>query len=240
MIKVIPAIDIIDGKCVRLTKGNFDSQKIYNENPLKTAKEFEEAGIKRIHLVDLDGAKQGNIVNRHILEEIASNTGLIIDFGGGIKSEENLKIAFDCGAAKVTVGSIAVNDRYKVTCWLAQYGSDRIIIGADVKDNMIAINAWQKITQLNVISFIEEYYKTGARQIICTDISKDGLLKGPAFDLYKTIKGNFPKIDLTASGGISSIMDIQKLDKLKIDNVIIGKALYENRIEIEELKPFLC
>ena len=151
-----------------------------------------------------------------------------------------LPISFDCGAAKVTVGSIAVKNRNTVIRWLSQYGSDRIIIGADVKDNMIAINAWQKITQLNVISFIEEYYKTGARQVICTDISKDGLLKGPAFDLYKTIKRHFPKIDLTASGGISSIMDIQKLDKLKIDNVIIGKALYENRIKIEELKPFLC
>ncbi len=240
MIKVIPAIDIIDGKCVRLTKGNFDSKKIYNENPLKIAKEFEEAGIKRIHLVDLDGAKQGNIVNRHILEEIASNTGLIIDFGGGIKSEENLKIAFDCGAAKVTVGSIAINDRDMVIHWLSKYGSERIIIGADVNNNMIAINAWQKITQLDVISFIDEYYKAGARQVICTDISKDGLLKGPAFGLYKTIKQNFPKIDLTASGGISSIMDIKKLDKLKIDNVIIGKALYENYIKMEELKPFLC
>lgn len=240
MIKIIPAIDIIDGKCVRLTRGEFQSKKIYNENPLEAAKAYQDIGIKRLHLVDLDGAREKRVINWRVLEEIGSKTGLHIDFGGGIQSQKDIQTAFSCGAEQVTAGSIAVKNPEIALSWLNKYGSKRIILGADVKNGKIAINAWQKQTEKDLLDFLDTFQQKGIRFVICTDIAQDGLLKGPSFDLYKMIKERFPKLFLIASGGISSIGDIEKLNQLNIDGVIIGKALYEGNIRLEELKVFLC
>jgi len=239
MIKIIPAIDIIDGKCVRLTKGDFSKKKIYNENPLEVAKEFEAVGIEYLHLVDLDGAKAKQIINWSVLESIASETNLQIDFGGGIRSKEDLRIAFESGAAKITAGSIAVKEQETVTTWLDKYG-DKIILGADTKEGKVSINAWEVTTELSLIDFIRDYWALGIQSTIVTDISRDGVLTGPAFDLYKKIKSEIPKIELIASGGVSKIEDVDKLNEQDIEGVIIGKAIYEGRIKLEELKRFLC
>lgn len=239
MIKIIPAIDIIDGKCVRLTKGDFSQKKIYNEKPLEVAKEFEAVGIKYLHLVDLDGAKAKQIINWSVLESIASETNLQIDFGGGIRSKEDLRIAFESGASKITAGSIAVKEQETVIAWLDKYG-DKIILGADTKNEKVSINAWEVTTELSLIDFIRNYWALGIQSTIVTDISRDGVLTGPAFDLYKKIKSEIPKIELIASGGVSKIEDVDKLNEQNIEGVIIGKAIYEGRIKLDELKRYLC
>ncbi|HMC02016.1 MAG TPA: 1-(5-phosphoribosyl)-5-[(5-phosphoribosylamino)methylideneamino]imidazole-4-carboxamide isomerase [Flavobacteriaceae bacterium] len=242
--RVIPAIDIIDGKCVRLTKGVFETKKIYNENPLEVAKRFEAAGIKYLHLVDLDGAKAKQIVNYKILEQIASKTSLKIDFGGGLKTSEDLHIAFNCGAKQVTGGSIAVNDVKTFEGWISKYGGTKIILGADCNDEKIAISGWQEKSNLDIIPFIKSYQKKGIKYTICTDISKDGMLEGPSLDLYtKIIKecsnSDGQTIKLIASGGVSSIEDINKLEDLGCEAVIIGKALYEGKISLRDLETHM-
>ncbi len=239
MIKIIPAIDIIDGNCVRLTKGDYSQKKIYNENPVEVAKEFEEIGITHLHLVDLDGAKAKKIVNWKVLESIAKGTNLIIDFGGGVRSKEDLRIAFESGASKITAGSIAAKEKETVLTWLDKYG-DKIILGADTINGKVSINAWEITTELSLINYIREYWALGIKSTIVTDISRDGVLTGPAFDLYESIKNEIPKIELIASGGVSKIEDVDKLNKQNIEGVIIGKAIYEGRIKLEELKRFLC
>jgi len=240
MITIIPAIDIIDGTCVRLTRGEFQSKKIYNVDPLEIAKEYEDIGIKRLHLVDLDGAKQRHVVNWKVLERIALNTTLEIDFGGGVQSHEDIEIAFQSGANQVTAGSIAVINPKIVQLWLEKYGAEKIILGADVKNGKVAIHAWQKKTDRELLSFLSNYYESGIRYVICTDISQDGLLQGPSVDLYNKIKNRFSNFYLIASGGISCTEDITLLEQIAIDGVIIGKALYEGKIKLKELKPFLC
>ena len=239
MIKIIPAIDIIDGKCVRLTKGDYSQKKIYNENPVEVAKEFGAIGIKYLHLIDLDGAKAKHIINWQVLEAIAQETNLIIDFGGGIRSREDLRIAFESGASKITAGSIAVKDKDTVTSWIDKY-KEKIILGADTLDGNISINAWETSTDLSVIDFIREYWALGIKSTVVTDISRDGVLSGPAIELYKNIKSEIPNIELIASGGVSCIEDVDQLNNENIDSVIIGKAIYEERIKLNELKRFLC
>lgn len=238
MIKIVPAIDIIDGKCVRLTQGNYDAKKIYNEDPVEVAKEFEDYGIRRLHVVDLDGAKEGHIINYRTLERIASRTSLIIDFGGGVKAEEDLVIAFESGAQMVTGGSIAVKNPDEFTRWINKYGSDRIILGADAKDKKIAIGGWEETTSIDLIPFIKDYHEKGIVSVICTDISKDGMLQGPSIDLYKEIIDNVPYIQLIASGGVSNIADIELLAEMGIPSVIVGKAIYEGNIKLKDLIPF--
>jgi phosphoribosylformimino-5-aminoimidazole carboxamide ribotide isomerase len=240
MISIIPAIDIIDGKCVRLTKGEYSTKKVYNENPLEVAKEFEETGISRLHLVDLDGAKQKKVKNWKVLENIASGTNLKIDFGGGLRSDEDVELAFNSGANQITAGSIAVSDKDTVLNWGSKYGFDKIIIGADLKDGNIAVNAWQDTTEHGLIVFLKDYYSEGFKNVICTDVSKDGLLQGPAFDIYSEIKNELPGMFTIASGGVSDIDDVEKLNDNNIDGVIIGKAIYEGKIQLEQLKKFLC
>lgn len=238
MIKIVPAIDMIDGKCVRLTQGNYDAKKIYNEDPVEVAKEFEDYGIRRLHVVDLDGAKAGRIINYRTLERIASRTSLIIDFGGGVKSEDDLVIAFESGAQMVTGGSIAVNNPDEFTRWINKYGSDRIILGADAKDKKIAVGGWEETTSVDLIPFIKDYHEKGIVSVICTDISKDGMLQGPSIDLYKEIMDNIPYIKLIASGGVSNIADIELLQEMGIPSVIVGKAIYEGNIKLKDLIPF--
>ncbi|NOX17121.1 MAG: 1-(5-phosphoribosyl)-5-[(5-phosphoribosylamino)methylideneamino]imidazole-4-carboxamide isomerase [Chlorobi bacterium] len=239
MIKIIPAIDIIEGKCVRLTMGDFTTKKIYDENPLEVAKKFEGNGVVYLHLVDLDGAKAKRIVNRKTLETISAGTNLKIDFGGGVGDEENLRIAFQCGASKITVGSLAVAEKETVTSWLNRFG-EKIILGADAKNGMIAVNAWRLTTNRSAINFIKDYHIRGAKSVIVTDISRDGSLSGPAFNLYEEIKNEIPEIELIASGGVSKIEDVDRLNELNIDGVIIGKAIYEGKIELKELEKYLC
>jgi len=239
MIKIIPAIDIIDGKCVRLTKGDYSQKIIYNENPLEVAKEFEDNGIKYLHLVDLDGAKAKQIVNWNILESISQETKLEIDFGGGIRSKEDLRIAFQSGATKITAGSIAVKERDLVISWIDKY-KEKVILGADTKNEMISINAWEVTTDIPLIEYIRGYWSLGIKEAIVTDISRDGVLLGPAFDLYKKIQTEIPALQLIASGGVSKIEDVDKLNAQNIYGVIIGKAIYEGRIKFDELKRYLC
>jgi len=236
MIELIPAIDIIDGKCVRLTQGDYDSKKVYNENPLEIAKMFEDCGLTRLHVVDLDGAREGRIINYKTLNHIASKTSLVIDFGGGLKCDKDLEIAFESGAQMVTGGSIAVKSPDLFYEWLKRYGSDRIILGADAKDEKIAISGWQEATTKDLIPFIEEFQKFGVRKVICTDISRDGMLQGPSTDLYKKICEALPDIYLVASGGISSVKDIETLNEAHISAVIFGKAFYEGQITLKELE----
>jgi len=240
MITIIPAIDIIDGKCVRLSRGEFDSKKIYDQNPLDVAKRFQDLGILRLHLVDLDGARTKKVVNWAVLEIIASKTELVIDFGGGVQTDEDLRIAFESGAAMITAGSISVKEPKKVHDWLKQFGSEKIILGADVKDRKIAIHGWQEESDRDLFQFLEEYMEEGITQTICTDVSRDGTLSGPAFILYQEIKEGFPDLYLVASGGVSNIDDVHQLNDNRIDAVIIGKAIYEGRIQLAELKGFLC
>jgi phosphoribosylformimino-5-aminoimidazole carboxamide ribotide isomerase len=234
--KIIPAIDIIDGKCVRLTQGDYAQKKVYNENPLEVAKEFEAAGITNLHLVDLDGAKASQIINYKVLEKIASQTNLKIDFGGGLKSNEDFKIAFDSGANQITGGTIAVKNPELFLSWLQKYGSEKIILGADIKNGKIATNGWQEESDIELLDFLEIYLEGGIEYVICTDISKDGLLQGSAVDLYAKIKNEFPKIKLIASGGVVSIEELEKLKELEMHGAIVGKAIYEGKIKLEDLR----
>ncbi|MBQ8056413.1 MAG: 1-(5-phosphoribosyl)-5-[Paludibacteraceae bacterium] len=239
MLDIIPAIDIIDGKCVRLSKGDYNQKKVYNENPLEVAKEFESYGIKRLHLVDLDGAKAKHIVNYKVLEIIASHTNLIIDFGGGLKTDEDLHIAFESGANMVTGGSIAVKDENTFLGWIEKFGSDKIILGADVNDEKIAVSGWQENTDISLYPFIEKYVQKGINKVICTDIAKDGMLKGTSVDLYKKILNQFPTLYLVASGGVSCMQDLYDLEEAKVPAAIVGKAIYEGKIKLSELSKLL-
>lgn len=239
MIELVPAIDLIEGKCVRLTQGDYNTQKIYNEDPLEVAKQFEGNGIRRLHVVDLDGAREGHIVNYRILERLATRTSLIIDFGGGLKTEGDLEIAFESGAQKVTGGSIAVKQPEIFTTWITKFGSERIILGADAKEKKIAISGWKETTDQALIPFIESYYNKGITQVICTDIARDGMLQGPSIDLYQEILDAVPNLTLIASGGVSSVVDIERLQEAGIPAVIFGKAIYEGRIKLKDLLPFL-
>ena len=236
--RIIPAIDIIDGKCVRLSKGDYSTKKIYNENPIEVAKEFEDNGIQYLHLVDLDGAKSKHIVNHQVLEKIASKTNLKIDFGGGLKSDEDLKIVFESGANQITGGSIAAKSPKLFLSWLNRFGKEKIILGADCQNRKIATNGWLENSEINVIDFIQDYKAKGIRQVICTDISKDGMLQGTSEELYKEILQK-TEIDLIASGGVSSIEDLIRLEKIGCEGVIIGKAIYEGNITLKELQK-LC
>lgn len=238
-IEIIPAIDIIEGKCVRLNQGDYSKKKIYNEDPLEVAKMFEDAGIKRLHLVDLDGAKAKHIVNHHVLEKIASNTSLLIDFGGGLKSDEDLRIAFSSGAKMITGGSIAVKSPDIFLKWIEDYGADKIILGADAHDEKIAVSGWQETTDADIFTFISDWNKKGIYKVISTDISRDGMLEGPATDLYRKILSITPDIYLIASGGVSSMDDIFELDSAAIPAVITGKAIYENRITLKEIEDYI-
>lgn len=236
--QIIPAIDIIDGKCVRLTQGDYSQKKIYNEHPLEVAKQFEGAGLQRLHLVDLDGAKQKAVKNWKVLEAIASKTKLVIDFGGGITSKNDVKIIFESGARLATVGSIAVKNEFEFVKWLLIFGPDKFLLGADVKDKMIAIHGWLETTDKSIFDFIENYIGKGVQQIFCTDVSKDGKLEGPSTDLYKEIIAKFPGLHFIASGGVASVKDLELLKEAGCKGVIIGKAIYENRISLDELKTF--
>jgi phosphoribosylformimino-5-aminoimidazole carboxamide ribotide isomerase len=238
--RIIPAIDIIEGKCVRLSKGDYDSKKVYNENPLEVAKEFEAHGMEYLHLVDLDGAKSKHIVNHKVLEKIAANTTLKIDFGGGLKTDEDLRIAFESGASQITGGSIAVKDRATFISWINQYGPEKIVLGADVKNEMVAVSGWTEESREELVPFIQGYQKEGIRGVICTDIGKDGMLEGPSFDLYRKILDECgPKLLLIASGGISTFDELPKLAGLGCEGTIIGKAIYENRISLKQLEKFI-
>ena len=239
MIELVPAIDIIDGKCVRLSQGDYDTQKVYNENPLEVAKEFEANGIRRLHVVDLDGAKSSHIVNYKVLDQLAGHTSLTIDFGGGIKTDEDLTIAFEYGAQMVTLGSIAVKNPDLFKSWLHKYGAEKIILGADVKDNRISVNGWKEESQQELLPFLDGYTQEGIRKVLCTDISRDGMLQGPSIDLYKQIMAQFPDMHLIASGGVSGLDDIIRLDEAGIPAVVFGKALYEGRITLMDLKRFM-
>lgn len=234
--EIIPAIDIIDGKCVRLTQGDYSQKKIYNEHPLEVAKEFEGAGLQRLHLVDLDGAKAGQVKNWKVLETIAAKTGLTIDFGGGIKQQEDVHIVFNSGAALATVGSIAVKNEAELVKWFMMFGADRFLLGADVKDEKITIGGWLETTDIWIYDFIEKYIGHGIQQIFCTDVSKDGKLEGPAVELYKNILQKFPALHFIASGGVSSIDDLHALRDAGCSGAIVGKAIYEGRIKIKDLR----
>lgn len=235
MIEIIPAIDIIDGKCVRLSQGDYEQKKIYNEDPLEVAKMFESTGIKRLHLVDLDGAKAKRVINYAVLEKIASNTSLIIDFGGGVQSDAELDLVFKAGASMVTGGSIAVKNREMFEKWIQKYGSDKIILGADCKDHKIAISGWEESTNTDIIPFLKSYCDKGISKVVCTDISKDGMLLGTSIDLYKEILSHQPDLYLIASGGVSCVQDIVDLEEAHIPAVILGKAIYENKITLDQL-----
>jgi len=237
--EIIPAIDIIDGKCVRLTQGDYTQKTIYNENPLEVALEFESIGINRLHLVDLDGAKAGKIINYKILEKIASKTKLTIDFGGGIKTDDDMDMVFNYGANLATVGSIAVKNKDLFFTWIKKYGAEKIFLGADVKNEKIAISGWLETTNIFIYDFIEENLNEGVENIFCTDISKDGLLQGPSINLYKNMIAKFPNINLTASGGVSQLSDLEELKQIGCSGAIVGKAIYENRIMMDELKAFI-
>jgi phosphoribosylformimino-5-aminoimidazole carboxamide ribotide isomerase len=232
---IIPAIDIIDGKCVRLTEGDYSQKTIYNEDPLEVAKQFEDAGLLRLHLVDLDGAKAGAVQNWKVLERIATNTSLVIDFGGGLKTEKDVQIVFESGAVLATVGSIAVKNELEFVQWLLKFGADKFLLGADVKEEKIAVGGWLETTDVWVYDFMEKYIKHGVQQIFCTDVSKDGKLQGPSLELYKNIIAKFPNLHFIASGGVASIEDLEDLKAIGCKGAIVGKAIYENKISIEEL-----
>ena len=238
--RIIPAIDIIDGKCVRLSKGDYSTKKIYNENPLEVAKEFEAHGIQYLHLVDLDGAKSKHIVNYKVLETIALKTNLQIDFGGGLKSGDDLHVAFESGAHQITGGSIAVKDRDTFLSWLSTYGARKIILGADANHGKVAVSGWQEESDLELIPFVQEYQSEGIEYVICTDISKDGMLQGPAFDLYQKMLSETKKgLNLIASGGISTFDELPKLADLGCEGTIIGKAIYEGKISLKQLEHYI-
>ncbi|WP_343698124.1 1-(5-phosphoribosyl)-5-[(5-phosphoribosylamino)methylideneamino]imidazole-4-carboxamide isomerase [Flavobacterium sp.] len=237
--RIIPAIDIIEGKCVRLSKGDYDTKIIYNENPLEVAKSFEAHGIEYLHLVDLDGAKSSKIVNYKILEQIATQTSLKIDFGGGLKSDDDLRIAFESGANQITGGSIAVKNRTIFEKWISEYGSEKIILGADAKDEKIAVSGWLEESNEDLVPFIQDYQSKGMQYVICTDIAKDGMLQGPSFDLYSKILAKAKGVKLIASGGISTFDELPKLAELGCEGTIIGKAIYEGRITLKQLENYI-
>ena len=239
MIEIIPAIDIIDGKCVRLSQGDYGRKKVYNEDPLEVAKEFQDHGIQRLHLVDLDGAVSHHIVNYKVLEKIANHTSLVVDFGGGIKSDEDLKIAFECGAQMVTGGSIAVKEPELFASWIQRYGSDKIILGADVKERKIAINGWTEKSDCDIINFLEDYIAKGVTKVVCTDIDCDGMLEGTSIKLYKEILQHFPSLYLVASGGVSCIADIEALQAAGVPAVVFGIALYDGEISLHDVSRLL-
>ena len=235
MIELIPAIDIIDGKCVRLTKGDYDQKTVYRDSPAEVAKKFEQLGFKRLHVVDLDGAKSKHIVNVDVLRRITTETSLTVDFGGGIKTDEDIEKAFEAGASMVTVGSIAVTQPELFMGWLGKYGADRMILGADVRNGKISINGWKEDSTEDLLPFLKKYIDAGVRNVLCTEISKDGTLAGPAIDLYKQVMEVYPTLHLIASGGVSSIDDINALDRAGIPAVVFGKAIYEGKINLKEL-----
>jgi phosphoribosylformimino-5-aminoimidazole carboxamide ribotide isomerase len=238
MITVIPAIDVIDGKCVRLTQGDYAQKTSYHDHPIEIAKKYEDHGIKRLHLVDLDGAKAKKIINYKVLEEICSKTSLDVDFGGGLQSENDLKIAFECGAKQVTGGSIAVKDEAMFSSWLKNYGGDKIILGTDTKNKMIAVHGWQETSDISLFDILDKYIPQGIKYTISTDVAKDGLLQGPSFDLYKEMQEKYPELRIIASGGVANIDDLTKLNEMKIYGVVVGKAIYENRITLKQLSSF--
>jgi phosphoribosylformimino-5-aminoimidazole carboxamide ribotide isomerase len=233
--EIIPAIDIIEGKCVRLTHGDFNQKKVYNENPLEVAKEFEDAGIRRLHLVDLDGAKAGVVKNWKVLETIAGKTSLVIDFGGGVKTEKDVKIVLDSGAIFVTVGSIAVKDEPLFSSWLSAMGAEKFLLGADVKNEKITVSGWLEQTDIWVYDFLENYQAKGVKQVFCTDVSKDGAMEGPSLMLYKNIIEKFPRLHFIASGGVSNMDDVYALEDAGCSGVIIGKAIYEGTVSLKDL-----
>ena len=235
MIELIPAIDIINGQCVRLTKGDYDQKTVYNDDPVEVARAFEEMGFKRLHVVDLDGAKSKHIVNVDVLRRITTETHLIVDFGGGIKTEKDIQTAFDNGAAMVTVGSVAVTKPDLFISWLHTFGAERMILGADVRNGMISINGWKEDSEEDLLPFLKKYVDAGVKNVLCTEISKDGTLAGPAIELYREVMNAYPDLHLIASGGVSSIDDIKALDKAGIPAVVFGKAIYEGRIDLEDL-----
>lgn len=236
--EIVPAIDILDGKCVRLTKGDYDTPIVYNDNPLEVALQFEGHGIKRLHLVDLDGAKSNHIVNHKVLLRIASRTSLQIDFGGGVKSDQDLAIAFDNGARMVTVGSAAVSHPERMDHWLKVFGAGKIILGADARDGKVAVQGWKKESGIDLFDFLQDYSDKGVRQVLCTDINRDGMLSGPATDLYKSILERFPHLHIIASGGVSRMEDLEALNSIGVPSVIVGKAYYEGRITLKQLSEF--
>ena len=235
MIELIPAIDIIDGQCVRLTKGDYDQKTVYRDSPAEVAKEFEQLGFKRLHVVDLDGAKSKHIVNDSVLRRITTETNLTVDFGGGIKTDEDIEKAFEAGAAMVTVGSIAVTQPDLFIGWLNKYGADRMILGADVRNGKISINGWKEDSAEDLLPFLQKYIEAGVKNVLCTEISKDGTLQGPAIELYTEVMKEYPQLHLIASGGVSSKDDIEALDRAGIPAVVFGKAIYEGRINLKEL-----
>ena len=237
--QIIPAIDIIDGKCVRLTQGDYAQKKVYNENPVEVAKSFEANGIQRLHLVDLDGAKAGAVQNLNVLESIAAATSLIVDFGGGVKTEEQVASVLNAGAALVTIGSLAVKQETVFVEWLHKYGAERFLLGADVKDEKIVIHGWLEKTEVDIFSFREKYIQHGIRQVFCTDVSKDGALEGPSLELYKEILKRFPQLYFIASGGVSNLQDLKDLQSIGCSGAIVGKAIYEGRVTMDELKSFV-
>lgn len=237
--EIIPAIDIIDGKCVRLTQGDYEQKKVYNENPLEVALQFQDAGLRRLHLVDLDGAKAKAVKNWKVLEQLAVKTSLAIDFGGGLNTEKDVKIVFDSGARYATVGSFAVRNKEEMQKWLLQFGADKFLLGADVKDRQIAIHGWTENSGIDLFDFIDDYIAKGIQQVFCTDIAKDGKLEGPSTDLYREIVGRYPSLYFIASGGVSSVQDLEELAALPCSAAIVGKAIYENRISLSDLKKFI-
>ncbi len=237
--EIIPAIDIIDGKCVRLTQGDYAQKKVYSKHPLEVARQFEDAGLHRLHLVDLDGARLKAVKNWKVLEVLAARTSLQIDFGGGIATEKDVQIVFDSGAALATVGSIAVKNEYEFVKWLLIFGAHRFMLGADVKDQQIVIHGWTETTQLSVFDFIKKYMEKGVQQVFCTDVSKDGKLEGPSLELYRQIRERFPNLHFIASGGVSSVDDLQALEAIGCSGAIVGKAIYENRVSLADLKKFV-
>jgi phosphoribosylformimino-5-aminoimidazole carboxamide ribotide isomerase len=238
MFQLIPAIDLINGQCVRLTQGDYAQKKIYHSDPLEVAKAFEGAGITRLHLVDLDGAKAKKIVNLPVLEKIAQNTHLHIDFGGGVQSDEMIDLAFSAGAKQITAGSIAVRNPELVQSWFLKYGADRIILGADAHHEQIAVSGWQENSNISIFDFLKDYQKVGAKYVISTDVAKDGLLQGPSFDLYQKIQAQNPQLEIIASGGVANLADLHQLREMKLFGVIVGKAFYEGRISLNDLAKF--
>ncbi|MEO0473807.1 MAG: 1-(5-phosphoribosyl)-5-[(5-phosphoribosylamino)methylideneamino]imidazole-4-carboxamide isomerase [Bacteroidota bacterium] len=235
MTRIIPAIDLIDGKCVRLEEGDYDRKKVYNEDPLEVAKEFADHGIRHLHLVDLDGAKAGEFINWKVLNAIATQTDLRIDVGGGIKTDNDLRIVLENGANQVNVGSLAVKNPMRLSRWLEQYGGEKIILSADARDEKVAIHGWQTQTELDLLAFLTDYVAKGIQTAVVTDIARDGMLAGPAFDLYEKIQDHIPDLKLVASGGVSSMADVAALIQQKLDGIIIGKAIYEGRISLGAL-----
>ena len=238
MITVIPAIDLIDGKCVRLTQGDYSQKTSYHDHPLEVAKKYADHGFRRLHLVDLDGAKAKKIINHKVLEAICAKTSLEVDFGGGLQSEEDLRIAFECGAKQITGGSIAVKDEDMFTHWLKVYGGEKIILGTDTKDKKIAVHGWQETSTISIFDILDKYIPLGVSYTISTDVAKDGLLQGPSFELYKELQEKYPDLNVIASGGVSNIDDIHKLDEMGIYGVVVGKAIYENRISLTDLSIY--